>query len=43
MFYKNGYYKSPLGYENVNWFVDEIIDLENKMAFYLKILIKISL
>ena len=31
---KSGYYKSLLGYENVDWFVDEIIKLENKMAFY---------
>ena len=33
---KSGYYKSPLGYENVDWFVDEIIKLENKMTFYFK-------
>ena len=33
---KSGCYKSPLGYENVDWFVDEIIKLENKMAFYFK-------
>ena len=33
---KSGYHKSPLGYENVDWFVDEIIKLENKMAFYFK-------
>ena len=31
---KSDYYKSPLGYDNVDWFVDEIIKLENKMAFY---------
>ena len=24
---KSGYYKSPLGYDNVDWFVDEIIRL----------------
>ena len=30
------YYKSPLGYNNVDWFVDEVIKLENKMAFYFK-------
>ena len=23
MFYKSGYYHSPLGYENVDWFVNE--------------------
>ena len=33
---KNGYHKSPLGYDNVDWFVDEVIRLENKMAFYFK-------
>ena len=33
---KSGYYKSPLGYNNVDWFVDEVIKLENKMAFYFK-------
>ena len=31
-----GYYKSPLGYENVDWFVDDVKKLENKMAFYFK-------
>ena len=30
------YYKSPLGYTNVDWFVDEVIKIENKMAFYFK-------
>ena len=29
---QSGYYKSPLGYDNVDWFVDEVIKLENKMA-----------
>ena len=33
---ESNYYKSPLGYKNVDWFVDEDIKLENKMAFYLK-------
>ena len=33
---KSNYYKSPLGYDNVEWFVDQIIKLENKMAFYFK-------
>ena len=33
---KSEYYKSPLGYDNVDWFVDEAIKLENKMAFYFK-------
>ena len=31
---KSDYYKSPLGYNNVDWFVDEVIKLENKKAFY---------
>ena len=34
---KSGCYKSPLGYENVDWFLDEIIKLENKMVFCFKI------
>ena len=33
---KSGYHKSPLGYNNVYWFVNEVIKLENKMAFYFK-------
>ena len=33
---QSGYYKSLLGYDNVDWFVDEVIKLENKMAFYFK-------
>ena len=33
---KSDYYKSPLGYNNVDWFVDEVRILENKMAFYVK-------
>ena len=33
---KNGYYRSSVGYNNVDWFVNEVIKLENKMAFYLK-------
>ena len=33
---KSSYHKSPLGYNNVDWFVDEVIKLENKMAFYFK-------
>ena len=33
---QSSYYKSPLGYINVDWFVDEVIKLENKMAFYFK-------
>ena len=33
---KSGYHESRLGYNNVDWFVDEVIRLENKMAFYFK-------
>ena len=33
---KSDYYKSLLGYNNVDWFVDEFIKRENKMAFYFK-------
>ena len=33
---KSDYYKSPLGYNNVDWFVDEVIKLEIEMAFYFK-------
>ena len=33
---KSNYHKSPLGYNNADWFVDELIKLENKMAFYFK-------
>ena len=33
---KSGYYESPLGYNNVDWFVKEVIKLENKMAVYFK-------
>ena len=33
---QSGYYKSPFGYDNVDWFVEGVIYLENKMAFYFK-------
>ena len=33
---KSGYYKSPLGYNNVDWFVDEVIKMENKMSLFFK-------
>ena len=33
---KSGYYESPLRYNYVNWFMGEIINLENKMAFSFK-------
>ena len=31
---ERGYYESPLGFNNVDWFVKKIIKLENKMAFF---------
>ena len=33
---QSGYHKSPLGDDIVDWFVDEVINLENKKAFYFK-------
>ena len=33
---ESGHYESPLSYDNVDWFVKEVINLENKMAFYFK-------
>ena len=33
---KSGYYESPLGYDNVDWFVKEVIKIENKMVFFFK-------
>ena len=33
---ESGYYESPSGYDNVDWFVKEVIRLENKMACYFK-------
>ena len=33
---KSEYHKSPLGHENVDRFVDEIVNLENKIKFWFK-------
>ena len=33
---KSGYHKSPLGYNKVDWFVNEVLKIENKMTFYFK-------
>ena len=33
---KSGYHKSLLGYNNVGWFVNEVIKLETKTFFYFK-------
>ena len=34
---QDGYYESASGYDNVNWFVNVVTKLEDKMAFYFKI------
>ena len=36
MFLKNGFHEPPSGYDNLDWFVNEVLKLENKMAFYFK-------
>ena len=33
---KSDYFKSPLGYNNVDWFVYEVIKLESKTVFHFK-------
>ena len=33
---ESGHYESPLGCDKVDWFVKEVIKLENKIAFYFK-------
>ena len=33
---ENGYYESPLGYHNADWYVNEVIKLEKKKVFYFK-------
>ena len=38
---KSGYYESPLGNNNVDWFVKEVIKLENKMSFFFKNTMKV--
>ena len=42
-FLESCHYESPLVYNIVDCFFNEVIRLENKMAFYFKILRKISL
>ena len=39
---KSAYYKSPLGYDNVDWFVDEVIISENKMISHFNTLKKLK-
>ena len=33
---KSGSHKFPLGHDSVDWFVEEVIELETKMPFYFK-------
>ena len=33
---KSGYKETPLGYNNIDWYVNQVIKLENKMVFYFK-------
>ena len=33
---ESGYYESPLGYDNVDCFVNEVIKIENKLNSYFK-------
>ena len=33
---KTDHHNSPLGYEYVDWFVNEVMKVENKMAVYFK-------
>ena len=37
---KSGYHNSPLGYNNVDWFVGEVVNLESKMAFNIQSTVK---
>ena len=30
----SGYYSYPLEYDNVDWFLDELVKLEKNMRFY---------
>ena len=39
---KSGYHKSPLGYNNVDWFVNEVTKIEKKWLSILKTLRKVS-
>ena len=34
--FKSRFYESPLHYDNINWFMNEVFKLENKMVFYFK-------
>ena len=34
--FKSRFYESPLHYDNIYWFMNEVFKLENKMVFYFK-------
>ena len=34
---KSGYYEYPSGYDNIDWYVNEVIKIENKISFYFNI------
>ena len=40
---ESGYYKSPLGYENVDWFVEEVKESQNEMKLYFQNTKRISI
>ena len=31
---KSVYYETPVGYENVDWFVDEVMNLKNEVIYF---------
>ena len=33
---KKDFFESPLGYDNIDWYVDERTRIESKMSFYFK-------
>ena len=35
-FLRSGYHKSSLRYDNIDWFVNEVLNLENIIGFYFK-------
>ena len=40
---ESGFYKSPLGYENVDWFVEEVKESQNEMKLYFQNTKRISI
>ena len=41
--FKKDYYQSSLGYDIVDWFINEVLKLENKIVSFLETLKRISL